>query len=113
MLRLIAGFAIGVVLAGGVAFGQDGANGPSGQSYLKLPEIARLSYVMGFAHGYQSAAVAAAHYPDLLRQMQSCNLSVSLRRASSLTPVNPARCTSALKGGPSVKAASTRVPTEV
>ncbi|HEU5303280.1 MAG TPA: hypothetical protein VFU40_01440 [Gemmatimonadales bacterium] len=94
MIRLIAGFVIGVVLAGGVAFGQDGANGPSGQSYLKLPEIARLSYVMGFAHGYQSAAVAASHYPDLLRQMQSCMQTMTSAQAetsiSQYARANPA-----------------------
>src|SRR2546428_13377407 len=55
-----------------MAYAQDNANGPTGQAYLDLPDIARLSYVMGFAHGYQSAAVAASHFPDLFRQMQTC-----------------------------------------
>lgn len=59
-------------MAVGIAHAQDMANGPNGQAYLDLPGIARLSYVMGFAHGYQSAAVAASHYPDLFRQMQTC-----------------------------------------
>lgn len=72
MSRLIAGLVIGVLLAGGMAYAQDQANGPDGQSYLDLPANARITYVMGFAHGYQSAAVAASHYPDLFNQMAMC-----------------------------------------
>ena len=72
MSRLIAGLVVGMFLVGGMAYAQDQANGPSGQDYLDLPGSARITYVMGFAHGYQSAAVAASHFPDLLRQMQTC-----------------------------------------